>query len=206
MPSTRVGVGSGSHLAAACTSAVCAVCHDTPYSRHTSATDRFDAAIAVANFSRSRSVTLARGRISRLVTVNDRRSHSGSQQSRRRVRHHTCTRCPTAGRSLTRLNGRSFTRVENTPHDGHAAAFSTVSITTRTASSSTRCTSTTANSSRPNNNDVGSSILVASLPARCQRQPACRGHEPHPRSDTPLYYEEPAKGGLRASCGHHGCS
>jgi hypothetical protein len=40
-PSTRVGVGSGSHLAAARTSAVCAVCHDTPYSRHTSATDRF---------------------------------------------------------------------------------------------------------------------------------------------------------------------
>src|SRR5215207_8320249 len=36
IPSLLVGVGAGSHLAAAATSALCAVGHDTPYSPATS--------------------------------------------------------------------------------------------------------------------------------------------------------------------------
>jgi hypothetical protein len=62
MPSLLVGFGSGSHLAAAATSALCAVGQDTPYSEATSETARLPDAIAVATRRRSRSVTRARGR------------------------------------------------------------------------------------------------------------------------------------------------
>ena len=62
IPSLLVGSGSGSHRAAAATSALCAVGHDTPYSAATSETARLLPAIAVASCSRSRSVTRARGR------------------------------------------------------------------------------------------------------------------------------------------------
>src|SRR5215218_3519442 len=62
MPSLLVGAGSGSHPAAAAISALCAVGHDTRYSRATSETARLLDAIAVATWCRSRSVTRARGR------------------------------------------------------------------------------------------------------------------------------------------------
>jgi hypothetical protein len=67
IPNTAVGGGSGNHRAAAATSALCAVGHDTPYSAATSATARLLVAIAVASLSRSRSVTLARGRTASAV-------------------------------------------------------------------------------------------------------------------------------------------
>ena len=57
IPSRLVGSGSGSHRAAAATSALCAVGHDTPYSAATSETARLLPAIAYATRSRSRSVT-----------------------------------------------------------------------------------------------------------------------------------------------------
>jgi hypothetical protein len=61
-PSLPVGRGSGSHLATAATSALCAVGQDTPDSTATSATARLPDAIAIATRCRSRSVTRARGR------------------------------------------------------------------------------------------------------------------------------------------------
>ena len=66
IPNRLVGVGSGSHRAAAAMSALCAVGHDTPYSPATSDTARFPAAIASATLARSRSVTRPRGRIATL--------------------------------------------------------------------------------------------------------------------------------------------
>ena len=62
IPSRGVGGGSGSHLVAATTSALCAVGHDTPYSPATSETARFPLAIAWATRCRSRSVIRARRR------------------------------------------------------------------------------------------------------------------------------------------------
>jgi hypothetical protein len=62
MPSLLVGFGSGSHLAAATMSALCAVGQDTPYSEATSETARLPDAIAVATCCRSRLVIRARGR------------------------------------------------------------------------------------------------------------------------------------------------
>src|SRR6478752_6774979 len=50
-PNTRVGVGAGNQRAAAAIRAWCAVGHDTPYSAATSATARFEDAIAVATWS-----------------------------------------------------------------------------------------------------------------------------------------------------------
>jgi hypothetical protein len=59
IPSLLVGSGSGSHLAAAATSAWWAVRHDTPYSAATSETARLLEAIAWASCSRNRSATRA---------------------------------------------------------------------------------------------------------------------------------------------------
>jgi hypothetical protein len=82
IPNRLVGVGSGSHRAAAAMSALCAVGHDTPYSPATSDTARFPAAIASATLARSRSVTRPRGRIATLSWVNDRRAQRlNAQQS-----------------------------------------------------------------------------------------------------------------------------
>jgi len=67
IPSRVVGAGAGSHLAAAATSALCAVGQDMPYSRATSETARLLEAIAVATCSRSRSVTRPRGRTAAVV-------------------------------------------------------------------------------------------------------------------------------------------
>ena len=54
IPSTRTGSGAGSHLAAAATSARCAVGQDTRWARATSSTARFPDAIATASALRSR--------------------------------------------------------------------------------------------------------------------------------------------------------
>src|SRR5690606_37244356 len=74
---------------------------------------------------------------------------------------------------------------------GQAPCWSMVSTTTRTRSSSTRSTSMTRNPSRPNRTEVASCMLVASPPSCGGRQTACRGHEPHSGSDTPLKCEGP---------------
>jgi hypothetical protein len=164
MPSRLVGCGSGSHLAAATTSALCAVGHDTPYSEATSETARFPKAIALATRSRNRSVTRARDLTATETWVNVFRRHSPSQQIRRRFRHHNSMLCPQIGRSFNRINGRSFTVAETTPHSGHGPARASCSMITFTVVVSTRCTSKTLNSSsRPNNIDVASDILVAPL-------------------------------------------
>ena len=128
IPNRLVGSGSGSQRAAAATSDLCAVGHDTPYSRATSATARLLPAIACATRSRSRSVTRPRGRIASLVCVNDRRGHNTSTQTSRRFRHHSSVCCPDAGRSLTRHSGRSRTRPDSTPHAGHAASRDRISM------------------------------------------------------------------------------
>src|SRR5215203_4481871 len=164
IPSLLVGVGAGSHLAAAATSALCAVGHDTPYSPATSETARLLDAIAVATRTRSRSVTRPRVRTAVEAWVNVLRGHSGSTQTSRRLRHHNSTVCPDAGRSFTRITGRSFNVLVITPHTGHGPSRAICSITTRTLLASTRWTSRTANSSSsPNNTDVASDMLVASL-------------------------------------------
>ncbi|GEM_PF-4599541 len=163
MPNTRVGGGGGSHRTAAAINAACAVCHATAYSLATSATARFDPAIAVANAWRSRLVSRDRSPISTLAWVNERRGHCSCRHSSRRLRHHSATCWPDAGRSLIRTSGRSLTRQLSCPQSGHAASTAIVSITTWTISSVTRTTSTTRKDSRPNSKDVGSSMLVASL-------------------------------------------
>jgi hypothetical protein len=71
IPSLPVGRGSGSQLAAAATSALCAVGQDNPYSTATSATARLPDAIAIATRCRNRSVTRARGRTAVAVWLND---------------------------------------------------------------------------------------------------------------------------------------
>lgn len=78
IPSTLVGSGSGSHLAAAATSARCAVGHDSPDSAATSQTALFPGAIAFATVSRSRLVTRALGAIAALTWVNGPTTHSAS--------------------------------------------------------------------------------------------------------------------------------
>jgi len=160
MPSTAVGVGSGSHLVAATTRARWAVCQATPCSAATSDTARFDPAIALAKCSRSLAVSRDRGGIAAVHSKNERRGHEAGRQTSRR--HHSSTRWPDAGRSFTRRRGRSFTLAETVPHSGQAASRTTVSTTTRTASAPTRSTSTTVNSPSPNNKVVRSSMLVAS--------------------------------------------
>jgi hypothetical protein len=77
MPNIRVGSGSGSHLAAAATSARWAVGHVIPYRPVTSDTARFPDPIAVATASRSRLVNLARSGISD-TWMNDRTRHDPS--------------------------------------------------------------------------------------------------------------------------------
>jgi hypothetical protein len=164
IPSRVVGVGSGSHLAAAATRALCAVGQDTPYSAATSDTARFPTAIASATLVRSLSVTRALGRITTLSCVNDRRGHNTSTQARRRLRHHSCVCCPDAGRSLIRRSGRSFTREVKTPHAGHGASAERISTMTLTWSGSSRSTLTTSNSSSiPSRTAVPFDMLVASL-------------------------------------------
>jgi hypothetical protein len=91
IPNRVVGSGTGSQRAAWDTSAWCAVGQDTPYSRATSATARLLDAIAVATFSRSRSVTRPRGRTAAAAWVNVCCGHSVSAQISRRFRHHSCT-------------------------------------------------------------------------------------------------------------------
>jgi hypothetical protein len=71
MPSLLVG-RVGSHLAAAATSAFCAVGQDTPNSEATSETARLPDAIAVAIRCRSRSVT--RAPAARIVRTGGERS------------------------------------------------------------------------------------------------------------------------------------
>jgi hypothetical protein len=71
MPSLLVG-RVGSHLAAAATSAFCAVGQDTPNSEATSETARLPDAIAVATRCRSRSVT--RAPAARIVRTGGERS------------------------------------------------------------------------------------------------------------------------------------
>jgi hypothetical protein len=102
----------------------------TPNAAATSATARFDPAIAAANSLRNRAVSRDRDGIALVVSVNDRRQHCIAGQTKRRLRHHSTTCCPDAGRSLTCTSGRSFTRDECAPHSGHAQLDSTVSITT----------------------------------------------------------------------------
>jgi hypothetical protein len=92
IPSRVVGSGSGSHLAAAAMSALCAVGHDTPYSAATSETALLLEAIAVASWCRSRSVTRALGRTAAAGWVKLFRGHHGSAQNSRRFRHHSSTR------------------------------------------------------------------------------------------------------------------
>src|SRR5215207_4054221 len=83
---------------------------------------------------------------------------------RRRFRHHSSTVCPEIGKSLSRIHGRSFTTPLNTPHSGHGPSRTVCSMITFTVVVSTRCTSKTLKScSRPNNTDVASDMLVASL-------------------------------------------
>jgi hypothetical protein len=134
IPNRLVGAGAGSHLAAAATSALCAVGHDTPYSPATSETARLLDAIAVATCARSRSVTRARGRTALEAWVNVWREHNASAQTSRRFRHRSCTRCPDAGRSLRQITGRSFTTPVITPQAGHGpsrAVCSMITITVR---------------------------------------------------------------------------
>src|SRR5690606_2689259 len=191
IPSTAVGAGSGSHRAAAAINARCAVCQAMRYSPATSATARFDAAIAEATLDRSRFVSRDRGGICSIASVNEPLPHCGFAQTRRRLRHHRSTRLPPAGRSLIRTSGRCLTRLLTCPQPGQAPCWSMVSTTTRTRSSSTRSTSMTRNPSRPNRTEVASCMLVASPPSCGGRQTACRGHEPHSGSDTPLKCEGP---------------
>ncbi len=117
---------------------------------------------ASAICSRRRVVSRARCGIAVARSTNERRRQAVGRHTSRRLRHHSSTRCPDAGRSLTRHNGRSFTRDDSTPHSGQTPSPARVSITTRTAPSPTLVTSTTANSSSPNSSVVPSSMLVAS--------------------------------------------
>ena len=127
MPSTRVGGGVGNHCTAAVTSAVCQA---TPNAAATSATARFDPAIAVANSLRSRAVNHDRGAIATAVSINDCQRHCAWAHTKRRLRHHNHTRCPDAGKSFTPTIGRSYTRDDRAPHSEHAQLSSTVSIRT----------------------------------------------------------------------------
>ena len=91
-------------------------------------------AIAVARASRSRPVSRARAGIASDCWVNVPLGQGGSRHRRRRLRHHSCTACPLASKSLTRTTGRSLTRLVNTPHAGQAASLSRCSMTTRRSS------------------------------------------------------------------------
>jgi hypothetical protein len=91
MPNTCTGAGVGSQRAAAAINARCAVCQDTRYSAATSATARFDPAIARARRSRNRLVNRDRGGICVLVWVNEPRGQAAVTQTIRRLRHHSCT-------------------------------------------------------------------------------------------------------------------
>jgi hypothetical protein len=97
IPNRLVGVGSGSHLAAAATRALWAVGHDTPYSVAASDTGRLLPAIDRASWSRSRSVIRPRGLTASQVWVNDRCGHSDARHHRRRFRHHSSIYCRTRG-------------------------------------------------------------------------------------------------------------
>ena len=164
IPNLPVDAGSGNHFAAAVINARCAVGHDTSNSAATSETARFPAAIARASLSRSRSVSLARGRIASLAWVNDLRGQSASRQASRRFRHHNSTAWPLAGRSLIRRSGRSFTRALITPHAGHGASLDRISMMILTRPGPIRATPSTSNSSSiPNSTEVASDTLVASL-------------------------------------------
>src|SRR5215213_1870776 len=208
IPNRVVGTGSGSHLAAAATSALCAVRHDTPYSAATSETARLLDAIARATCSRSRSVTRARGRIALDSWVNDLRRHNASRQTSRRFRHHNCTRCPHARRSWIRTSDRSFTRRLNTPQPGHGPSRDSISMMILTCPESARSTLTTSNSSWiPNSTDVAFGILAASLLDVVGDQQHVGAASPHrlrhEPEGTPLKFEDPVyRPGSQVVFGH----
>jgi hypothetical protein len=166
IPSRLVGAGSGNQRVAAATNARCAVGHDTCYSAATSDPARFPAAIAQATLSRSRSLTLTRGRIARLDRVNHRLGHSGSPQTSRRFRHHSCTDWPLAGRSLIRLNGRSLTRPAEHPIDRARRLHRPHLNDHLDLPESIRATFTTSNSSSIPNSTAVASAQTCSWP-RC---------------------------------------
>src|SRR5215207_6812260 len=96
--------------------------------------------------------------------MNVLRGHRFSRQTSRRFRHHNSTVCPDAARSFNRITGRSFTVPVITPHTGQGPSRAVCSMITVTLVVSTRWTSRTRNSSSsPNNTDVASDMLVASL-------------------------------------------
>jgi hypothetical protein len=68
----------------------------TPNAVATSATARFDPAIAAANALRSRAVSRARGATATVVSVNGTRRHCASAHTRWRLRHQNNTCCPDA--------------------------------------------------------------------------------------------------------------
>jgi hypothetical protein len=49
------------------------------------------------------------------------------------LRHHSSTVCPQAGRSFTRISGRSFTTELSTPHTGHGPSRAICSMIILTA-------------------------------------------------------------------------
>src|SRR5215217_3536138 len=201
MPSRVVGSGFGNHLAAAATSALCAVGQETLYSRATSDTARLLSTIAVATRRRSRSVTRPRRRTALQAWVNVLRGHSCSPQTSRRFRHHSSTVCPHAGRSFNRISGRSFTAEVSAPHAGHGPSRAVCSMIIFTVVGPIRSTPRTLNSSsRPNNTavgstDVASDMLVASLldVVRDQQHVGATSLHRlrHQLQSTPLKFEEP---------------
>ena len=162
MPSTRVGGGQGNHRAAAVTSASCAMSQLTQWAALASATARFDPAIAVASWSRSRSVSRDRGGIAAVVSVNDNRARAVQTQpaalappqphplpGRRQVLDPYPRAVLDSGRlsSAARTSGLQLGGLDDDLDKPVSDAT----------------TSTTLNSSRPNSNDVGSLMFVASL-------------------------------------------
>ena len=201
IPSRDVGSGSGSHRAAATTSALWAVGHDTPYSAATSVTGRLLPAIADASLSRSRSVTRARGLTASQVWVNDRRGHSDStapQSAFPPPQLDLLTRRP--GRSLIRTSGRSFTvdrqhpagrarplpsgllddqlhRRRTGPFHAHDAELGLQPEQHRRRVGQ--------HIGQHFEGDAGSIRHARGLAAgRCRRPTACRGHEPNTGYDT----------------------
>src|SRR5829696_4285303 len=142
-----------------------------------------------------RSYADTRGRTAVEAWVNVLRGHNASAQTSRRLRHCSCTCCPDAGRSFTRITGRSFTTPVSTPQAGQGPSRAVCSMITFTVSRSTRWTSRTLNSSsKPNNTDVASDMLVASLLDVVGDQQHVGAASPqglrHEQAGTPLKFEE----------------
>jgi len=122
-----------------------------PCSRATSSTARLDPATAQARCSRRRAVSRARGGIAAAVRVNDPRRHAPCRLRRRRMRHHSCTRRPEAGRSPD-----PYQRPVLHPHPqrGHQPVVRLVSITTRSPRRRRARYLRPVKESRPNSNHV----------------------------------------------------